>query len=291
MTVKTLELLQRKDLTLQELAEHSPRSWDKVQKQVCQVLASRDHKKIADFALDAKKRADHWRLKIRKSHQNPRVVKGALPHLVESRLSHLALNQYVDAVVKKHGGGAKQEGVRRSLKPSLGFIFQKYLNNGRVHHQPFNLKSKYLWRFVRDKESLLGKAYREGVYCIFTKQLVEALTGLIEGRPTLEIAAGDGALTKFLEKDCQIQGTDDLSWQDKVSYGSWVEPLGAKPALEKYQPEVVICAFPPAPNTFEKEVFKTDSVQVYIVIGSRYEYAAGDSKSYKQQTKFSLDLL
>ena len=41
-------------------------------------------------------------------------------------------------------------------------------------------------------------------------------------------------------------------------------------------PEVVVCSFPPAGNSFEQAVFATPSVQLYIVINSRLAVGSGN---------------
>jgi hypothetical protein len=62
--------------------------------------------------------------------------------------------------------------------------------------------------------------------------------------------------------------------------------LDAGQALRAYAPEVVICSWPPANNQFERDVFKARSVQLYIVISSRYPFASGNWGDYKSQSAF-----
>jgi hypothetical protein len=50
----------------------------------------------------------------------------------------------------------------------------------------------------------------------------------------------------------------------------------------------VICSWPPAGNDFEREVFRTPSVELYLVIGSRHAFASGDRQAYSQQSAFAL---
>jgi hypothetical protein len=45
--------------------------------------------------------------------------------------------------------------------------------------------------------------------------------------------------------------------------------MDAVTALRQHAPEVVICSWPPARNTFEREIFRTRSVQMYLVIASQ----------------------
>jgi hypothetical protein len=113
---------------------------------------------------------------------------------------------------------------------------------------------------------------------------------MIASRSCLEIGAGDGTLTRFLENHgVQLTATDDHSWKNSVDYPEWVKRLDARVALATYNPEVVICSWPPSRNDFERFVFNTASVQLYIVIGSRHQFAFGNWEDYKQQSGFDLE--
>ena len=50
----------------------------------------------------------------------------------------------------------------------------------------------------------------------------------------------------------------------------------------------MICSWPPAGNGFERTVFDTPSVQLYVVIGSRHRFATGGWDAYESQTAFEL---
>jgi cyclopropane fatty-acyl-phospholipid synthase-like methyltransferase len=120
--------------------------------------------------------------------------------------------------------------------------------------------------------------------------LIKALAGTIASRKCLEIGAGDGTLTRFLKsQDVQITATDNHSWKNAVDYPEWVIKLDAREALVKHTSEVVICSWPPAQNDFERYVFNTPGVQLYIVIGSCHQFAFGNWKDYKQQSFFDLE--
>ena len=64
----------------------------------------------------------------------------------------------------------------------------------------------------------------------------------------------------------------------------------AAAALRERAPAVVICSWPPAGNPFEQFVFKTASVELYIVIASRSEFAAGNWAAYRGQDAFTMRL-
>jgi hypothetical protein len=83
-----------------------------------------------------------------------------------------------------------------------------------------------------------------------------------------------------------VTATDDYSWRD-VRFADTVVRQDARKALAAHRPQVVICSWPPAGNSFEHQVFKTRSVQLYIVIASRHRFASADWDAYEHQTDFA----
>ena len=129
-----------------------------------------------------------------------------------------------------------------------------------------------------------------GIYCFYSRELVAALAELIAGRRCLEIAAGDGTLTGFLrERGVEVTASDNRAWHQQVEYPDWVVNEEARESLRRRSPEVVLCSWPPAGNAFERHVFRTPSVQLYVVIGSRHRFASGDWRAYEEQTTFELE--
>jgi hypothetical protein len=86
--------------------------------------------------------------------------------------------------------------------------------------------------------------------------------------------------------DCKA--TDDYSWKHYVNYPDFVEQLDAKMALKLYQPETVICSWAPPANPFEKNVFETDTVKLYIAIGTKNPSFSGNHDTYQNQDKFEM---
>ncbi|MNP65762.1 hypothetical protein D3C76_1613850 [compost metagenome] len=69
-----------------------------------------------------------------------------------------------------------------------------------------------------------------------------------------------------------------------------MEQADAKTALQKYRPEVVLCSWPVRKNTYEKHVFKADSVELYIVIGTKDPTFTGDFEAYHSAVYFEMEL-
>lgn len=171
-----------------------------------------------------------------------------------------------------------------------GYIIKSLLFAEELERKPASLTwFRLMWPCVWQKKRLMPLAESAGIYCFYSRELIEELTVLIGSKSCLEIAAGDGTLARFLEnRGVRITATDNRSWKHVVKYPDWVINRDARAALRLYAPEVVICSWPPADNDFERYVFKTRSVQTYVVIGSRYRFATGNWSAYDRQSAFSL---
>lgn len=209
-----------------------------------------------------------------------------MPHLIGSRMALLAMNQCYQAAATGIASGK----IRFSLLN--GYVIQKLLFSSHLTRKPASLKwFRFWWRFVSQKRILMPLVQPRGIYCFYSRELIEELRILIGTRICLEIAAGDGTLSRFLaDKGVQIRTTDDYSWSHTVKFPESVERIGAKQALVKYQPQAVICSWPPPGNNFEQRVFSTRSVEIYIVIGSRYKFSAGNWDSYEAQDGFEWNI-
>jgi hypothetical protein len=170
-----------------------------------------------------------------------------------------------------------------------GYVAQKLLFADGLERKPVSLFwFRLFWPLIWQKRLLMPLVQPQGIYCFYSKELLAALAELIGSRSCLEIAAGDGTLTRFLRNmGIQIQASDDYSWEHAVRYPEWVARRDAKESLRLHAPEVVVCSWPPAGNGFERQIFRTRSVQLYIVIGSRHRFAAGNWNDYQEQTAFN----
>jgi len=170
-----------------------------------------------------------------------------------------------------------------------GSIAQRLFFKQGLERKPVSMRwFTLVWPRLPQRNYLMPLVARRGIYCFYSRPLISRLASLIGGRRTLEIAAGDGTLTRFLEDaGAGITATDDHSWSD-VTFPDWVLEEDASTSLRHGQPEAVVCSWPPADNKFETEVFRTPSVELYVVIGSRHRFAAGDWKAYESQGGFDM---
>jgi hypothetical protein len=200
-------------------------------------------------------------------------------------MAHLTIKQHLIA----EATGIEKGKVRFNLLN--GYAAQKLLFANALERKPVSMfLFRLLWPLLWQRRLLMPLVQPEGIYCFYSRQLVSELAALIGRQTCLEIAAGDGTLTRFLmDSGVRITATDDYSWKHEVKYPEFVVRKDAREALREYAPEVVLCSWPPAGNIFEQQVFRTKSVKLYIVISSRHRFAAGNWDDYQEQSLFEYE--
>jgi hypothetical protein len=140
------------------------------------------------------------------------------------------------------------------------------------------------------KRFLMPLVQPKGIYCFYSRKLICELARIMQGKPCVEVAAGDGILSEFLVgAGVDIKATDNYSWEHAIKYPESVLKMDAHSALRKFKPEVVVCSWPPSNNSFEKSIFGSESVGLYILIGSRHKFASGNWSDYLAQKNFSME--
>lgn len=184
--------------------------------------------------------------------------------------------------------GVQSGSVRFNLLD--GWVLQRLLFRRGLERKPVRLAAfKLLWPLVRQRRFLMPLVRPQGIYCFYSRSLVAALAELIGDRTCVEIAAGDGTLSRFLrEVGVDVVATDDLSWASVIDYPADVVKESARSSLQKRAPQVVLCSWPPTDNDFERLVLSTPSVQLYVVLSSTDELNAGDWATYRRQTDFDM---
>jgi hypothetical protein len=202
---------------------------------------------------------------------------------IRQRMVDLAVRRYALSLAT----GVRRGKVRFNLVN--GLIAQQLFFKQGFERKPVALRwFRCIWPLLWQRRLLIPLVEQRGIYCFYSRELIAELASLIGQRRCLEIAAGDGTLTRFLQaQGVDIMGSDDRSWQKQVSYPDWVKPMDAAEALRAHPAEVVICCWPPANNGFERQVFRTRGVQTYIVIGSGSRFVTGNWDDYERQTLFA----
>ena len=283
---KILEWL-RTNPPLDELCARYPDDWAVVQQDISAIIGRGVAEELKGYlerisAPPLLDKSFHIKQQSRKS------IEAALSKLVCSRMAHEAVKKLCLSTLAADTGVTKGK-LRFNL--FNGFVAQKLLFSSGLKRKPVSLFwFRLLWPVVWQKKRLMPLVQPKGIYCFYSRELIEALAEMIASRSCLEIGAGDGTLSRFLKDEgVKITATDDYSWKNAVEYPEGVTKLDAREALGSYAPEVVICSWPPSQNDFERQVFDTPSVRLYIVIGSRHQFAFGNWSDYRKQSLFDIE--
>ena len=267
--------------SLDELCARYPDEWATVQQEISAIVARGAADELNPYLA-------RLSAPIAAPGQRQQNLQATLSQYVRSRMAHDSVKKLCLSSL------AADTGVKKGkLRFNLfnGFIAQKLLFARALERKPASLFwFRLFWPLLWQRKRLMPLVQPRGIYCFYSRELIQSLAGMIAGRNCLEIGAGDGTLTRFLkDQGVQITATDNYGWTQAVKYPEWVNKLDAREALTTYTPEVVICSWPPSQNDFERDVFKTASVQLYLVIGSRHHFAFGDWKAYTEQSTFELE--
>jgi hypothetical protein len=258
-----------------ELRAAYPREWASVQDDLAPILAAGD--------LDALKR---YVLKLSGVSTAGRARAGR-----DAALSTLVRRQIASETLTQVALGAAAGAPRKRARFNLlnGWVAQRLLFARDLERKPVSMFwFRACWPLLWQRKMLMPLVGPKGIYCFYSRRLIDRLAAMIGDRACLEIAAGDGTLARFLTgAGVRVTATDDHSWTHSVQFPETVIRQDARAALREHQPQVVICSWPPAGNDFERDVFATPSVQLYIVIASQHGFAFGDRQAYDQQTDFS----
>ncbi len=265
-----------------ELKSEFPDEWAQVQQELAGLFGQGN----PDLVQQYLKRLSRNVQNIQPPHgrANQKTVDSFVTASVRYRMAHGAVKQHYVSVAS----GVESGTVRFNLLN--GYIAQKLLFAEGLERKPVSMIwFRMFWPMLWQKRVLMPLVQPEGIYCFYSRELISALVQLIGERSCLEIAAGDGTLSRFLtDRGTRVKASDDYSWEHSVRYPAWVERQEAKESLRIHAPEVVICSWPPSGNNFERQVFRTRSVKLYIVIGSRHRHATGNWDDYGEQRAFCM---
>ena len=264
--------------SIDELTQRYPREWDRARTEVREVIERNQLEELQEL--------------FRTASTPHRALPGArLPNtrelvLIEAR-RQMTVHLLKQAVLRS-STGITHGRVRFSLVQ--GWVAQRLLFERGLERKPVSmLRFRLTWPLLRQRRLLMPLVQPRGIWCFYSSSLIASLADLIGDRRCLEIAAGDGTLSRFLsQRGVDIVATDDHSWSDTITFPADVRKLTARRALEEIEADVVICSWPPAGNTFERHVFAAPCVNTYVVIGSGSEVSTGNWTTYAQQTTFSM---
>ncbi|MDD2915310.1 MAG: hypothetical protein PHP70_08335 [Gallionella sp.] len=270
-----------------ELCARYPEEWSAVQQDIATIIERGVAEELKAY-LERLSAPAAVQQPFHAKQPNSKSVQANLSRFIRSRMAHDAVKKLCLSTLAADTGVSKGK-LRFNL--FNGYIAQRLLFSKGLVRKPASLFwFRLLWPLVWQKKRLMPLVQPKGIYCFYSRALIEALVAMIGSSNCLEIGAGDGTLARFLKDGgVRITATDNHSWNKAVAYSGEVIKLDAREALSTYTPEVVICSWPPSQNDFERQVFNTPSVQLYIVIGSRYQFAFGNWNDYRKQSLFDLE--
>lgn len=274
--------------TLAELQQRFPADWTVVGEALVAATETKRPEVLAAFMRRFDGEARAWRARLAGQKSGGAALKAALPHLARAQMARLASEEVLRAAAAQIATGQAGETLR--FRWWSGFLVQRLLFERGLTRKPVSRSAfRWLWPLIPQRRILMPLVGPRGIYCFYSRELILALARLVGDRPCLEIAAGDGTLSRFLNAaGTAVHATDDRSWSHAVTYPEEVEDVDAAAALERDSPAVVLCSFPPPHNTFERVVFRTPSVQMYVVLTTRHRFAAGDWEAYQRPGPFAL---
>ncbi|WP_305788696.1 hypothetical protein [Symbioplanes lichenis] len=275
-SARTVEWL-RGNPSLEELAEAYPDVWAQARRDVEQVLGRDDEDEIREYIS-----------RVSRPQAPSRGRSSSLSERLHREIRRQMTVHLLKQAILSASTGVREGRVRFNLV--AGLVAQRLLFRRGLERKPVPLRAfRAVWPLLRGQRRLLMPLVQpRGIWCFYSRPLITRLAALIGDRSCLEIAAGDGTLSRFLaEAGVRITATDDHSWSDSITFPESVLCEDARTALRKHRPQVVVCSWPPAGNPFEQYVFTTPGVEHYIVIGSRHEAATGNWAAYRDQSDFT----
>jgi hypothetical protein len=214
-------------------------------------------------------------------HRRPR------PELISAEIRRQMTLRALERAALASATGVHSGRIRFNLVN--GYAMQRLLFERDLVRKPVSPAwFRLVWPLLGQQRLLMPLVQKQGIYCFYSKPLIARLAALIGGRRCLEIAAGDGTLSRFLAAaGVDVTATDDHSWSDAVDYPATVLREDAGSALRTHKPQAVVCSWPPAGNRFERRVFETPGVDLYILITARDTASAGDWPAYAAQSAFT----
>lgn len=270
--------------SLAELKARYPQDWQAVSDDLAEIIASREPERLQAYMAGLAAPVSAPAGRAGRRPDQGALEAAALTRLVRQRMAHLALKNSVLAAAV----GGKTGKVRFNWLN--GFVAQKLLFAHDLVRKPVSMFwFRLIWPLLWQKALLMPLVEPKGIYCFYSRPLVDGLARLIGDRDCLEVAAGDGTLSRFLAAaGVRVTATDDYSWKHAVDYPESVLRLDAGQALKRFKPRVVVCSWPPANNRFERQILADPGVELYIVIGSRHSFATGNWQDYRAQTGFEM---
>src|SRR4051812_20177001 len=198
--------------SLAELQEAYPREWSAVQRQLAEIVPRGDREELARYV--------------------GQLARGKSANVAQEIRRHMAVAA-IKQLSLQAATGVGEGRVRFNL--INGKVAQKLLfKGGGFERKPVSMTAfKLVWPLLWQRRLLMPLVAKKGIYCFYSKPLIDELARIVGDRKALEIAAGDGTLSRFLrDAGVEIVATDDHSWKD-VRFPADVIREDARTALRR----------------------------------------------------------
>ena len=160
--------------------------------------------------------------------------------------------------------------------------------------------------FLRVEQEFDRKSYCNGanaggrwIYQIYSEEFIENLANLLQDilastssqNPILEVMAGDGLLSQYLQPRLSrtIIPTDSKTSRDGIEFPKSVERIDALHAISKYNPSIVLMSWEPFYSDTSFSVIETEITTIWI--GDPNSCAVGSEIHHMEHERFELPYL
>jgi hypothetical protein len=267
---------ERSDVSLTDLAKLYPELWQEVMGSIKLAVEKKQMSELATMSQRAGATISRWS----GAGDSPIAqTQHAKRELLKAQMTALAIEQFVTAFTNL--------GHKPSLRDQvlLKWGITRHLQAGRLLSLTSFQKG---WSRLTDKGAAASGVQSAGFWSIPTRELCLGLKEYIKDLEVLEVGAGRGLFVSALrEVGVRVTGIDDCSWSMAKNVIAGAKPFmnveSAETALKTINPSVVLSVYPPPGNQFERTIFATKSVDLYLAVVSSHQFASGNWQDYKAQ--------
>ena len=261
---------------LPELVRQNPELWQDVMGSIRSAVERKQMSQLAEMGQRAGATINRWQSAAGSPLSQ---TDHARIELIKAQMTSLAIDQFITAFTRT---GAKPS-IRDQVVLKWGLT--RHLQSAKTLTLAQYQKA---WLRLTDHAAAASAIQQSGFWSVPTKELCLGLKECIKNRPVLEVGAGRGLfVTALNEVGVKIEGVDNCTWTMAKNVLPAAKPFmrleSAEEALRRSQPSVVLGVWPPPGNKFEKVIFETKSVNLYLAIVSAHQFASGNWQDYKAQ--------
>lgn len=196
---------------------------------------------------------------------------------IRAKMTLLAIEQFIAAFF----GGDSHPSFKDRLVMS-GLLLPALERGQLLTQRTFDRR----WSWVSHGACAASMIQKAGFWSIPTTELCHSIKNYTKDKDLLEVGAGRGLFVSGLRQcDVSVIGIDDHSWDQAATPIHSALPhlrrLLARDALRQMKPKAVLSVWPPPGNIFERDIFATDSVEIYLAIVSKHRFASGNWADYQ----------